>query len=90
MKAINELEKRIKELQIQLKEAQQNTYIYDTNHLQCSNGELHIGFGDDKWLVWNINSLYQDLPFIINQVKKENDKQQKMYAEQIKESLKEF
>ena len=94
MKAIHELEKRIKELEKELKESKQNTYIYETNHLQCSDGEIHIGFGDsgenERWLVWNTDSLFKDLPFIISQVIKENDKQQKMYLDSIKDSLKEI
>jgi len=80
MKAIHELEKRIKEL--------------ENNHLQCSDGELHIGFGDsgenERWLVWNTDSLFKDLPFIISQVIKENKKMQDMYLDSIKDSLKEL
>ena len=89
-----DLKDRIKELEEQLKEAKQNTYIHDTNHLQCFDGELHIGFGDigenERWLVWNTDSLFKDLPFIINQVLKENKKMQNMYLDRIKEELKEL
>tara|TARA_R110000737_G_scaffold352613_1_gene399390 strand:- start:217 stop:489 length:273 start_codon:yes stop_codon:yes gene_type:complete len=85
---------QIADLKKQLAEAKQNTYIYETNHLQCSDGELHVGFGDygenEKWLVWNTDSLFKDLPFIINQVLKENKKQQNIYLEQIKDSIKEL
>ena len=85
---------QIEQLKEQLKDAKQNTYIYETNHLQCSDGELHIGFGEygenERWLVWNTDSLFKDLPFIISQVIKENNKQQKIYLDSIKDSLKQI
>jgi hypothetical protein len=81
---------RIYELEEQLKTAKKNTYIYETHHLQCNDGEMHIGFGDDRWLVWNTDSLYKDLPFIINQVVKENKKQQKMYLDMLKKEINEL
>tara|TARA_R100001460_G_scaffold105183_4_gene151518 strand:+ start:5557 stop:5832 length:276 start_codon:yes stop_codon:yes gene_type:complete len=81
---------RIHELEKQLETAKKNTYIYETQHLQCSDGEMHIGFGDDRWLVWNTDSLYKDLPFIINQVVKENKKQQKMYLDMLKKEINEL
>ena len=93
-KQIDNLIDEISQLKKQLKEAKKNTYIYETNHLQCSDGELHIGFGNvgenERWLVWNTDSLFKDLPFIISQVVKENNKQQNMYLDSIKNSLKEI
>jgi predicted RNase H-like nuclease (RuvC/YqgF family) len=84
---------KIKELKQQLKESKQNTYIHETHHLYCQDGELHIYYGDvenDNLLVWNTDSLFKDLPFIINQVVKQNKKMQKMYLNNIKEELKEM
>ena len=84
---------KIKELKQQLKESKQDTYIHETHHLYCQNGELHIHYGDvenDNLLVWNTDSLFKDLPFIINQVVKQNKKMQKMYLNNIKEELKEM
>jgi catalase len=85
---------RIKELKQQLKESKQNTYIHETNHLYCQDGEMYISFGDvgknERWLVWNTDSLFKDLPFIINQVVKQNKKMQKIYLNNIKEELKEM
>jgi hypothetical protein len=81
------------ENKIELKESKQNTYIHETNHLYCQDGELHIHYGDvenDNWLVWNTDSLYKDLHFIISQVVKENKKMQQMYLNNIKDSLKEM
>ena len=88
-----ELQQEIKELKQQLKESKQHTYIHETHHLYCQDGELHIHYGDvenDNWLVWNTDSLFKDLPFIINQVVKQNKKMQKMYLNNIKEELKEM
>jgi len=69
---------------------EKTTYIHETNHLYCQDGELHIGYGKDNWVVFNTDQLYKDLPFIINQVVKENKKMQEMYLESIKESLEEL
>jgi len=88
-----ELQQEIKQLKQQLKESKQHTYIHETHHLYCQDGELHIHYGDvenDNWLVWNTDSLFKDLPFIINQVVKQNKKMQKMYLNNIKEELKEM
>jgi len=67
-----------------------HTYIHETNHLYCSDGEMHIGYGDDNWVVYNTDQLIKDLPFIINQVIKENKKMQEMYLDLIKDELKEL
>jgi hypothetical protein len=40
--------------------------------------------------VYNTDQLIKDLPFIINQVIKENKKMQEMYLDLIKEELKEL
>ena len=51
---------------------------------------MHICFGDERWLVYNTDQLFKDLPFIINQVVKENAKMQKMYLDLIKTELEEL
>jgi len=71
-------------------ENNKSTYIDETHHLYCSDGEMHIGYGKDKWLVYNTEQLLKDLPFIINEVIKENKKQQRMYISLIKEQLEEL
>jgi hypothetical protein len=80
----------IEDLQSQLAAAKKNTYIHETNHLYCQDGEMHIGFGEDNWVVYNTDQLIKDLPFIINQVIKENKKMQDMYLDLIKDELKEL
>ena len=66
------------------------TYIHETEHLYCSDGEMHIGYGENKWVVYNTDQLIKDLPFIISQVIKENKKMQDMYLDLIKDELKEL
>tara|TARA_R110000744_G_scaffold65550_6_gene134416 strand:+ start:990 stop:1337 length:348 start_codon:yes stop_codon:yes gene_type:complete len=88
-----ELEEYIRELQDKLHENISYTYIHETHNLWCQDGEMHIGYSDvddEKWLVYNTEQLFKDLPFIINQVVKENKKMQDMYLTQIKDELKEL
>ena len=69
------------------------TYIHETTHLHCSDGEMHIQYGDyenDNWIVYNTDQLFKDLPFIINQVIKENKKMQQYYLNNIVTELKEI
>ena len=80
---------RIKQLEEQL--AQKHTYVHEIHTLHCSDGELYLGYGEkDECLVINVDTFYKDLPSIISMVCKENTKQQKMYAEGIKETLTEL
>lgn len=81
---------KIKDLEQKLQLAKEHTYIYDTHTLYCNNGELHVGFNDNKWLVWNTDDLFKDLGSIVYMVTKENTKMQKMYLDLIKESLNEL
>jgi len=69
------------------------TYIHETSHLYCSDGEMHIQYGDydqENWLIYNTDQLFKDLPFIINQVIKENKKMQSYYLNNIVTELKEI
>ena len=84
---IEKLETRIKILEAQLEEAQSHTYIYDTDTLWCSDGELCFGYNDDKTLVMNVDQLFKDLPSIISMVTKEQKKMQQMHLKMIKEAL---
>jgi hypothetical protein len=81
----DKLELRIKILEAQLQEAQSHTYIYQTDTLHCSDGELYIEYGD-KTLVMDVDQLYRDLPSIIYMVCKEQKKMQAMHLEMIKEA----
>ena len=66
------------------------TYIHETNTLHCQDGELHIEYGDNNWVVFNVEHLFKDLGFIVDQVVKENKKMQEMYLDLIKDELKEL
>jgi tRNA threonylcarbamoyladenosine modification (KEOPS) complex Cgi121 subunit len=66
------------------------TYIHETNTLHCREGELHIEYGDNNWVVFNVENLFKDLGFIISEVIRENKKQQRMYISLIKEQLQEL
>ena len=80
----------IADLKKQLAEAKKHTYVYDTEQLHCNDGEFYMYYGDDKCVVFDVNSLFNDLPFIINQVVKEQAKMQEWKLEQIKDELKEI
>ena len=66
------------------------TYIHETNTLHCHDGELHIQYGKDNWVVFNVEHLFKDLGFIVDQVVKENKKMQEMHLSLIKDTLKEL
>jgi len=64
------------------------TYIHEINTLHASNGELYIGYGDNNnHIVFNIDTLFRDLPNIIEMVCKENKKEQERIIHQLKISL---
>ena len=84
---IEKLETRIKILEAQLEEAQSHTYIGETETLHCSDGELYIGYDDDKTLVMEVDQLFRDLPSIISMVCKEQKKMQEMHLKMIKQAL---
>ena len=65
-------------------------YIHETISLHQSDGELYVEYGDinyTKMLVFNIDNLYKDLGTIIHMVKEGNAEMQKMYADNIKNSI---
>ena len=65
-------------------------YIHETISLHQSDGELHIEYGDldePKVLVFNIGNLYSDLSHWIYLVQEGNAEMQKMYADNIKNSI---
>jgi len=66
------------------------TYIHETSTLHCQDGELHIEYGDNNWVVFNVEHLFKDLGFIVDQVVKENKKMQDMHLSLIKDTLKEL
>jgi len=79
--------KKIDDLEKKLDQALKHTYVYDTHTLHCADGELYIGYGKDRSLVINIDTIYNDLPGLISQVCKEQKKNQEDILDRIKESL---
>jgi|TARA_R100001463_G_scaffold3730_5_gene14845 hypothetical protein len=84
------LKQQIADLKERLQAAENHTYVYNTESLHCSDGEFYIEYGDGKTIVFEVDSLFNDLPFIINQVIKEQAKMQKWKLDSIKEELKEL
>ncbi len=62
-------------------------YIHEINSIACNDGELYLSYGDNTTLVFNTDTLYKDLPTIINMVCKENKKEQEQTLQDIKKSL---
>ena len=81
---------KIKDLEKQLEVAKKHTYVYETTSLHCNDGELYISHDNDKCVVFNVEQLYKDLPFIVTQVVKEQQKMQDWHLERLTESLKEI
>ena len=77
----------MKYLKAQLKEHNLHTYVGETDTLHCLDGELYIGYDDNKTLVMEVDQLFRDLPSIISMVTKEQKKMQEMHLKMIKEAL---
>ena len=84
---IEKLEAQVEILKAQLQDAQLHTYVGETDSLHCSDGELYIGYNDDKTLVMNVDQLFRDLPSLIGMVIKEQKKMQEMHLKMIKQAL---
>lgn len=74
----------------------ENRYIHEISSLHCSNGELHISYGDDNWekgnyvqktLVFNTDTLFRDLPTIVRLVCKENKKEQEQIMNELNKAI---
>ena len=86
---------RSKQVEERLELAKKNHYLHTAHNMWVADGELHIDHGDwengnEKHLVINVDEFFKDLPFIINQVVKENQKMQDYYLGNILDELKEL
>lgn len=84
---LEEQQELIAVLYKQLDEKDNHTYVGETHTLHCSDGELYIGYDDNKTLVMEVDQLFKDLPSIISMVTKEQKKMQAMHHKMIKEAL---
>jgi hypothetical protein len=62
-------------------------YVSETHTLSQSNGELYIS-GDNFDIVWNTETLFTDLPFIIRLVLQAREETNNMVKEEIEDQLK--
>ena len=82
------LEKQIFDLEAEvklLKEKHKSIYIHEAHTFWVDNGELHIEC-DQGSVVWNLESLYNDLPHLLSyciEEHKENDKRIKKQMSEI-------
>ena len=86
---------QIKNLKERLESAKKHHYLHHSNNVWVGDGELHIDHGDwengnEKHLVINVDEFFKDLPFIISQVVKENQKMQDYYLGNILDEIKEL
>jgi hypothetical protein len=63
---------------------QKQMYVHETHSLSQSNGELYIS-GEFGEIVWNAETLFMDLPHIVNLVYKSREATDKRVREQIEE-----
>lgn len=59
-------------------------YVHETESLSESNGELYIT-GEFGEIVWNAETLFMDLPYIVKLVYKSREATDKRIREQIEE-----
>lgn len=79
---IFELESEIK----LLKEKHKSIYVHEAHTLWEDNGELHIEC-DQGSVVWNLETLYSDLPHMLSFCIEEHKKKEKRIKEQMSEIL---
>ena len=78
------IKKYFKGLEVEWQKKETQMYIAETHILSCSNGELYVD-GDFGQLVWNCETLFTDLPHIVEMVYKARRETDKRVKEQIEE-----
>ena len=69
------------------------TYIHETHTLYADNGELYLLYDDgdyDKQLVFNVETLYNDLPSIIRLCVEQKKISDKNTLERLKSTIQEL
>jgi hypothetical protein len=70
-----------------------STYIHETHTLYAENGELYLLYDDgdyDKQLVFNVETLYNDLPSIIRLCVEQKKISDKNTLERLKSTIQEL
>lgn len=78
------IKKYFKGKEVEWQNKNRQMYIAETHTLSQSNGELYLD-GDFGQLVWNCETLFTDLPHIINMVYKAREETDKRVKEQIEQ-----
>ena len=73
--------------EVEWNEKEKSMYIHETETITCSDGELYI-FGEFGELVWNCETLFTDLPYIIEKVYQSRAEAEKRVKESIAEITK--
>ncbi|MGD1837831.1 MAG: hypothetical protein ACPKPY_07210 [Nitrososphaeraceae archaeon] len=76
---IHELEEQVKEL----KESKKHIYVHETDTIWECHGELHLECQQGT-VVFNLQTLFSDLPIIYEYCLKEHDKHRKYIVESLK------
>ncbi len=61
----------------------ESIYIHETHTIYSENGEVHL-LTDDKHIVFNADTLFNDIPALADMALKERKEQEKIIINQIK------
>ena len=84
---IEELKGELYNLTLELEHEKLNTYVGEIHTIHASDGEIHFGYREGRTLTIDADTLYVDLPAIINLVGKEQKKMQEEMTKKRKESI---
>ena len=72
-----------------MSEQETSIYVHEVESLAASNGEIYMGHSNGV-IVFNVSTLFQDLPHLIDMVVGENKIEQEEGLKRIQESLKQI
>ena len=73
--------------EVEWNEKEKSMYIHETESMNCTDGDLYI-FGHFGELVWNCETLFTDLPHIVEMVYQSRAEAEKRVKESIAEITK--
>ncbi len=68
-------------------EEKKQMYVHETHTLWQDNGELHIEC-EQGTIVWNLETLYNDLPHLLSYCIEEHKKKEKRIKKEMEEIIK--